>query len=56
MQPATALSADPACREHLAGRVHPERPERFDAVLGALALDGMVRLDPRVATEAELLL
>jgi acetoin utilization deacetylase AcuC-like enzyme len=56
MQPATALSADPACREHLTGRAHPERPERFDAVLDALAPDRMLRLDPRTATEDELLL
>src|ERR1017187_9796343 len=27
----TALSADAICREHLIGRPHPERPERFDA-------------------------
>jgi len=25
----TALSADPICREHLMGRAHAERPERF---------------------------
>jgi acetoin utilization deacetylase AcuC-like enzyme len=52
----TALSADAICREHLIGRPHPERPERFDAVLNALPLDRMTRLDPRSATEDELLL
>ena len=56
----TALSADPICREHLIGRPHPERPERFDAVIDALrragSLDKMVHLEPRSATEEELLL
>jgi acetoin utilization deacetylase AcuC-like enzyme len=56
----TALSADPICREHLAGKPHPERPERFDVVLEALrgsgALDQMVHLGPRAATVEELLL
>ena len=56
----TALSADPICREHLGGRAHPERPERFDAVLDALrragSFDRMLLLDPRIATEEELLL
>ena len=56
----TALSADPICREHLAGRFHPERPERFDAVLDALrqagALERLIQIHPRAATEEELLL
>jgi acetoin utilization deacetylase AcuC-like enzyme len=60
MQAVTALSADPFCREHLAGREHPERPERFDAIMDALrqsgAMDRLIQLDPRVATEEELLL
>jgi acetoin utilization deacetylase AcuC-like enzyme len=60
MEPVTALAADRICREHLAGRSHPERPERFDAVLDGLresgALDRMVRLEPRAATVDELLL
>src|ERR1035438_9616742 len=60
MQP-TALAADPICRGHLAGRLHhPERPERFDAVLdglgGAGLLDRLLPLDSRAATEEELLL
>jgi acetoin utilization deacetylase AcuC-like enzyme len=56
----TALSADPICREHLVGRPHPERPERFDAVVDALrqagSLGRMLPLEPRSATEEELLL
>jgi acetoin utilization deacetylase AcuC-like enzyme len=60
MESVTALSADPICREHLAGRSHPERPERFDAVLDGLrksgALNRMVLLEPRTATQEELLL
>jgi acetoin utilization deacetylase AcuC-like enzyme len=60
MVPATALVADPICREHLAGREHPERPERFDAVVEGLRRAGLVerlvRLEGRAATEEELLL
>jgi acetoin utilization deacetylase AcuC-like enzyme len=56
----TALSADPICREHLAGRPHPERPERFDVVMDALrrsgSFDRMRKLEPRAAAENELLL
>jgi acetoin utilization deacetylase AcuC-like enzyme len=56
----TALAADPICRGHLAGRQHPERPERFDAVLDGLRsaglLDRLLPLDSRAATEDELLL
>lgn len=51
--------ADPIFREHLAGRQHPERPERFDAVMHGLAqaglLDRLPRIDSRAATEEELL-
>jgi acetoin utilization deacetylase AcuC-like enzyme len=61
MQPGTTgLLADPIYREHLAGRAHPERPERFDAVVQALARAGLAercaRIDRRAATEEELLL
>jgi acetoin utilization deacetylase AcuC-like enzyme len=60
MEPFTALAADPICREHLRGRQHPERPERFDAVMEALDAAGlmerMLRLEPRAATEDELAL
>jgi acetoin utilization deacetylase AcuC-like enzyme len=56
----TAFLADPAVREHLAGRPHPECPERFDAVVAGIAraglLDRLTRLGPRVATQDELLL
>jgi acetoin utilization deacetylase AcuC-like enzyme len=56
----TALAADPVCRDHLAGRQHPERPERFDAVLDGLRsaalLDRLLPLDARAATGDELLL
>ncbi len=57
---ATALLIDPIYREHLAGREHPERPERFDAVVEGLQqaglLDKLGRVDRRAATEEELLL
>ena len=60
MEPVTALLADPIFREHLAGREHPERPERFDAVLRGLRQAGLLervaRVDRRAATEEELLL
>jgi acetoin utilization deacetylase AcuC-like enzyme len=56
----TAILIDPIYREHLAGRDHPERPERFDAVVEGLQraglLDRMRRVDRRAATEEELLL
>jgi acetoin utilization deacetylase AcuC-like enzyme len=55
---ATALYADARCREHLAGREHPERPERFDAVMDALRsnrlLDRLTPLPARSATMEEL--
>jgi acetoin utilization deacetylase AcuC-like enzyme len=60
MQPTTALVADPICREHLQGRQHPERPERFDAIMDALresgVMDRLRPLEPRSATEDELAL
>ena len=56
----TALIADPIFRDHLAGRQHPERPERFDAVLHGLnragLLNRMLLLEAREATRDELLL
>jgi len=56
----TALLADPIYREHLKGRDHPERPERFDAVLQGFERAGILprvlRLESRAATEEELLL
>lgn len=60
MENTTALAADPICREHLAGREHPERPERYDAVEDALRqaglLNGLTKLAPRGATHEELAL
>jgi acetoin utilization deacetylase AcuC-like enzyme len=60
VKPATALFADPRCRGHLAGVQHPERPERFDAVMDGLRraklLDRLQPLSPRTATQEELLL
>jgi acetoin utilization deacetylase AcuC-like enzyme len=56
----TALLADPLCREHLVGVEHPERPERFDAVMGGLRkarlLERLLPLEHRSATAEELLL
>ncbi len=52
----TALLADPVFREHLAGREHVERPERFDAVVRALQPFDLLPVPPRAATEEELLL
>ena len=60
MERATAFLYDPVCREHLAGRPHPECPERLDAVLRGLGdaglLNRLARVDARAATEEELLL
>lgn len=60
MEPKTALLADPIYREHLAGRQHPERPERYDAVVHALQKAGlterMLRIASRPALEEEMLL
>ncbi len=60
VETATALLADPICRDHLAGRDHPERPERFDAVIGGLEQAGLLarlaRVESRTAIEKELLL
>ncbi|MBV8730764.1 MAG: histone deacetylase, partial [Acidobacteriia bacterium] len=57
---ATALYADERCREHLKGRNHPERPERFDAVMDQLRrarlVERLMRLAPRPAELEELLL
>ncbi len=58
MDPKTALLADPIFREHLAGREHVERPERFDAVVAGLEqaglLDKLARIDRRAITAPEL--
>ena len=52
----TGLLADPACKEHQTGSRHPERPERFDAALGALEGLDLVPIQPRLATEDEIAL
>ncbi|HYL38789.1 MAG TPA: histone deacetylase [Bryobacteraceae bacterium] len=52
----TGLLADAACKEHHTGRHHPERPERFDAALGALDGLELFKIEPRVATEDEIAL
>jgi acetoin utilization deacetylase AcuC-like enzyme len=56
----TALLADPISREHLAGRPHPECPQRFDAVAEGLRAAGLLErltpLEPRAASVDELLL
>ena len=60
MDRVTALLADSIFREHLKGREHPEKPERFDAVIGGLQkaglLERLARVEGRAATEEELLL
>jgi acetoin utilization deacetylase AcuC-like enzyme len=59
VEPKTALLADRIYREHLVGREHPERPERFDAVFQGLQKAGLIermaRIEPRAATEEEML-
>jgi len=56
----TVLVADDDCRSHLAGFQHPERPERYDAVMNGLSGAGLLvrmqRLPVRTVTEDELLL
>ena len=56
----TALLADPIYREHDTGPGHPERPERYDAVINALEAAGLIasldRIPIRAATEDELAL
>jgi acetoin utilization deacetylase AcuC-like enzyme len=54
----TAYVIDERYEAHRAAPGHPERPERIRALLDALnsyRRDGMVRIEPRTATEAELL-
>ncbi len=58
MTTGTALLIDPLFREHLVGKHHPERPERFDAVVLGLREEGLLdrlgRVDRRAATMDEL--
>jgi acetoin utilization deacetylase AcuC-like enzyme len=54
----TALLADPVYKRHQTGGGHPERPERFDAVVQAIEharlAGSLVRVAPRRATEEEI--
>lgn len=54
----TGLLLDPVFKQHVTGAGHPERPERYDAVTGALEQAGLVkqlsRLERRQALEDEL--
>src|SRR5688572_27723445 len=56
----TAFLADPVSRKHQPGPGHPERPERFDAVVQAIEhaklTERLTRLAPRAATDDELAL
>lgn len=52
----TGLAADPACKEHLTGPRHPERPERFDAALDSLAGLKLISIPPRLANFDEIAL
>jgi acetoin utilization deacetylase AcuC-like enzyme len=52
----TALIADPISKEHITGKRHPERPERFDVAVGALEGLDLSRLPARVATPDEIAL
>ena len=56
----TGLLADPIYRDHLVGRDHPERPERFDAVIEGLQsanlVERLTHSDRRAATDEELAL
>jgi acetoin utilization deacetylase AcuC-like enzyme len=55
---ATALLLDRIYKQHLTGPGHPERPERYDAVMAGLEREGLVRdalrITPRPATEDEI--
>jgi len=56
---ATGIVLSPRYRDHVTGPGHPERPDRVSAIEARLAADGLleslVRIEPRAATEAELL-
>jgi acetoin utilization deacetylase AcuC-like enzyme len=56
MSSGTALAADNIAKEHDTGPGHPERPERFDAALGAVADLGLRKLPPRRAEVDEVAL
>jgi acetoin utilization deacetylase AcuC-like enzyme len=56
----TAILADPVYKNHDPGSGHPERPERYDAVVDALSSAGLMkslgRIESRFATEDEIAL
>lgn len=56
----TGLAADPAVQKHDPGPGHPERPERYDAVVNSLEAAGLLqtllRLEVRSATNEQLAL
>lgn len=45
----TALLLDAVYKQHLTGSGHPERPERYDAVMSGLEREGLVKESLRVA-------
>jgi acetoin utilization deacetylase AcuC-like enzyme len=52
----TGLVADSDCKQHLTGSRHPERPERFDAAVGALQGMDLVPIATRAANVDEIAL
>lgn len=58
--PTTAILADPIYKEHDPGMGHPERPERYAAVVDALSKSGLLkslgRIEARSANEDEIAL
>jgi acetoin utilization deacetylase AcuC-like enzyme len=48
--PDTLLLADPQCKQHLTGPGHPERPERFDAIIQALERASLTQKFGKVAS------
>jgi len=53
----TGIVYSPVYKKHLTGAGHPERPERCDAIMEALASDKQLTfksIEPRAATDAEI--
>ena len=50
------VAADHICKEHLTGEGHPERPDRFDTAVQAVADLALTRIPERRATEDEIAL
>ena len=56
--PRTGIVSSAVYKKHLTGIGHPERPERYDAIMKALEADDQLRLEkiePRPATDAEII-